>query len=568
MAARSSAVAEAIRFGRAWLRGCAQIAFCDSPQAGALVMAGIALVAPLAGLGTAIGSLFGTVVGRATTAYPREEWAWGLAGFNPAIVGLMWGGFFASGGGSLALLAGALSASVALDIVFRRFLARFRLPALSSGALATLVLTSLAFAPSGAWFWVDAPGNDFVPFALAGALLIVVAAAIKSPFAAAWASLLGAAALTGGILAGHDPRSLVGLWGITVPLASFGVHAVFLRGSLAGCAAGTLAALLGALIWIAWQASPAGQWLPPLVMPFILGVWLSMAVTRFVAALRAAQPARWRAAGIALAARREGRAVVALIRQASDAPLSGFVSGTWIDPLVPRATFEADRLRLSQRVRRAFFDAVDRLRTESRPLGEGALWRRVSRLQAAGCIDALIVQDVVRPPARESNFAELSLHGDLDSARCLDCGARSGWPPMAVWRRCDLRCAQCQGPVSPDVTVFGGGLDAAVGRRLDEHAARCGLVLVLGDEAAEPATLAFLENARAAGSAVVFASGGGTRYPRRATDLSLDESADTFLAFLERASRASRVVDRLARRRARPMHEPMGAAKQRGAAGA
>jgi len=109
----------------------------------------------------------------------------------------------------------------------------------------------------------------------------------------------------------------------------------------------------------------------------------------------------------------------------------------------------------------------------------------------------------------------LALHGALDRARCLDCGAACPWPPMAVWRRCDLRCTNCQGPMSPGITPFGGAIDHAVARRLEEVATRCGLVLVLGAEAVEPATLGFLERVRDAGGVVAFVSGGGAGYPRR-----------------------------------------------------
>src|SRR5512145_2677816 len=97
MAALSRLGDEVKRFLLALLRGCAQLAFCDTAPAGVLVLAGIALIAPFNALGTLLGAVFGTLVGRFSSAYLREEWASGLASFNPAIVGLLWGGFLASG---------------------------------------------------------------------------------------------------------------------------------------------------------------------------------------------------------------------------------------------------------------------------------------------------------------------------------------------------------------------------------------------------------------------------------------------------------------------------------------
>jgi urea transporter len=568
MAALSSLATGARRFVEAWLRGCAQIAFCDSPLTGLLVLAGIALIVPLAGVGTLLGALFGTLAGRLTSAYPREEWVWGLAGFNPGIVGLMWGGFFAEGDARLALLAVVMGMSVALDLGFRRLTARYRLPALSLGALATLYLTSFLAAPSGAWFWVDAPASNFLPYGLLGAALVALATLIKSPFAAIWALLLAGVAAVSSFLCGQDPLALVGLWGMTVPLASFGVHAVFLRGSLVGCAAGTLAALIGALIWIVWQATPLADWLPPLLLPFILGVWLAMVLVRVVVALPAAQPGRWRVARMIANAHREGRDVVAIVQGVSDAPVSSFVSGAWLDPNTPRGAFEAERLHRSPRLRQAFWDVADRLRTQASKLGIGSLWPCIARLQGGGWIDTVIVQDVLLPPDLVSSRAVLPLHGSPDCARCLDCGQESPWPPKALWRRCDLRCTACHGPVSPGLTLFGEALDPAVATRLEELAKRCALVLVLGDDAPEAATLAFLERVRDAGAAVAFVSEREAGYPRRPGDCSLVAPAEPFLAFLERSLKVIQFFARGVWPRIRRVHKPMTAAKQGGGAGA
>ncbi|MCU0896243.1 MAG: urea transporter [Burkholderiales bacterium] len=566
MAAVSSVAANTRLFTQAWLRGCAQLAFCDSPLTGFLVVAGVALVAPLAGIGALIGALFGTLVGRTTRAYSRDEWAWGLAGFNPAIVGLMGGALVASREIGIPLLLGALGASVALDVAFRRLLGRFRLPALSLAAVTTLYVTSLLVAPAGAWLWVDAPGNALVPYGLLGAALVVVAAAIKGPLPAVWAFLLGACALVAGMLAGYAPAEIVGLWAVAVPLASFGMHAVFLRSSLAGLAAGTLAAVFAALVWWGWHASPLGDWLPPLVTPFILGVWLSFLSVRLVAARPPAQPLRWKILRGAVAARREGRGVVALAQRVSDAPISGFVSGTWLDPSQPRSAFTREHVAASPGARRALWDAAERLRAESARLHPGALLGELEKLYAAGWLSALIVQDVSWPGAAPRPRSAFSVHGDLDRTRCLDCGDEGPWPPRALWRRVDLRCAACQGPLAPDLTPYGFEPDAMTAQRLSDLAKRCGLVLVLGEEAAEPATEAFLERVRDAGGTVAFVSGGGTRHVRRASDLSLSEPPERVLAFLARGLGAA-MLSRWWRPRSGRAREALGAARQGEGAG-
>jgi urea transporter len=567
MAAASSLAAEARRFTQAWLRGCAQIAFCDSPPTGLLVVAGIALVAPLAGIGALIGALFGTVAGRVTRVYARDEWAWGLAGFNPAIVGLMCGGLVASREIGVPLVLGALGASVALDVAFRRLLGRLRLPALSLAAVTTLYLGSLLVAPAGAWLWVDAPGNAFLPYGLLGAALLSTAAAIKAPFPAAWALLLGAVALLAGMLAGYEPAEIVGLWGVAVPLASFGMHAVFLRNSLAGLAAGTLAAMFAAAAWWGWQASLLGDWLPPLVMPFIVGVWLSFLSMRVVAACSAGQRARWLVLHRLIAARREGRGVVALVQRVSDAPPLGFVSGIWLDPNLPRSAFTRAQLAASPGIRRAYWEAAERLRAESERLPRGPLQGRVERLCARRWIDALIVQDVMWRRVELPGAKAFSLHGNLERARCLDCGEESPWPPRALWRRVDLRCATCQGPLAPGVTPYGTEPDAIIVQRLADLAASCGLALVLGDDAPEPATEVFLGRVRDAGGAVAFLSSGGARPMRCPSDVSVAGSPERSLAFLDLGLGVAALLSRASPSRSGSGRETLSAAQQGEGAG-
>jgi urea transporter/NAD-dependent SIR2 family protein deacetylase len=564
MTALSRLAGEARAFYQAWLRGCAQLAFCDSPAAGMLVVFGITLASPMAGAGTLLGALFGTVVGRLTSAYPREEWAWGLAGFNPAIIGLLSGGFLAGGEVHAGVLGAALALSMLLDVVFRRVLDRFMLPALSLAALTTLYLVSWLAAPAGGWFWTDAPVNALFPFGVAGAALVLAAMVVRSPFAGIWAILLSAVAFLSGWLLDHDPRSLVGLWGITVPLASFGVHAIFMRGSLVGRVAGSVAASLGALVWIAWEASPLGQWLPPLVLPFIVGVWLSMLLMRRVMTLPFAQAGYWRIVRMIADARASGADVVALIPRdsAADVPLSSFMSGVWLDPELPRAAFEPDSLRDSPRCRRVLWEASSRLRDEAKQVRPGPLWTRLARLKTRGWIQSVVIQDALIPAEIARSHEVVAIHGDTARTRCLGCGAEGIWPPTAVWRRCDLRCGSCQGAVVPFITLFGGDLDATTSSRLQALQGRCAVALVLGDEASEPATREFLDRVREAGAAVAFVSDAKPSYPRRGSDVSVRERPERFLAHLCDALGAWHLLSRLRAQPGKRASDLAGARKQ------
>lgn len=516
----------------ATLRGCAQLAFCDSPRAGVLVLAGLALVSPFAAFGALIGALFGTVAGRMLPGYSREDWSWGLASFNPAIIGLLWDGRLASGEMHPVYLMLPLAAVMLLDIVLRQWLTRWMLPSLSAAALLTVYVTSALAAPPGGWFWTDAPVNALVPYGLLGAACIFAAMIVKSPFAGVWALLASATAFLGSFIAGVDPRTTAGLWAVTVPLASFGLHAVFLRGSFAGCITGTVAAVVGAGIWIAWEHSALGGVLPPLLAPFILGVWIATLLMRRLAALPIADAGFWRALQAMARARTQGKEVLALVASgtALEPGASAFLAGAWLDPEVPRATFEEERLAASPRSRQAFWDACDRLRSHSSPEAANGLWRALERAVRSGGVDRVAVCDAAVVPIATGEVPVIALHGALERTHCMECGAESTWPPRGMWRRADLRCAQCQGPVVPALTPFGVSPPPSARAQALEAAARCAVVLVLDDPPSDPATELLLASAREVGAVVVFAPRPARRAARRPEDLALELHGGRFLA--------------------------------------
>ena len=527
--------------GLATLRGCAQLAFCDSPVAGVLVLAGLAFVSPYAALGALVGSTFGTLAARVVPGYSREDWSWGLASFNPAIVGLLCDGLLASGEVSPLWLVLPLAASMALDVLLRRLLARWMLPALSSAALVTVYLASALVAPPGGWFWTDAPMNALFPWGVLGAACIFGAMMAKSFFAGLWALVGAAIAFLASYLAGVDPHTTAGLWAITVPLASFGLHAIFLRSSRLGCITGTVAAVIAAALWTAWEHSALGDVLPPLLAPFILGVWAAAVLMRKIAASPLADGSTWRTLAAIARANAEDREVWALVPSATAAVAvtSPFVAGAWLDPSVPPATLERARLAASPRCRQAFWDACDRLRTFA---GDDAgadaaspasrIDPALARALRAGCIDRVATCDagIVRPDTAVGAF--VPLHGDLQQVCCLECGAQSAWPPRGLWRRADLRCATCQGPVVPALTPFGLAGDPASLARLRREAERCAIVLVLDDPPSDPTVEGFIAEMRRGGCALVFAPPPARRRARREDELALSVAGDRLLAYV------------------------------------
>ena len=531
---------------RATLNGCAQLAFCDTPLAGLLVLGGIALASPFAGGGALLGATFGTIVGRHVPAYSRVEWSFGLASFNPAIVGLFFGGFLASGERGIAFLIPYLAAAVLLDVGLRRVLARIMLPSLSLAAVATLYIVSALEAPPGGWFWTDAPASPLMPLGALGALSIVAAIVMKSRPAGLLALSLGAVTLLAGWLLGEDSRATFGLWAITVPLASFGMHAVFLRGSFVGGVAGTLAALIGALVWIAWEASSLQHWVPPLLLPFILGMWLSMLLIRRVMASPMAGPAFWRAMRAVLAARAAGREAVAVLAPGTTAEGGPSVplDSAWHGAEVPRFAFERETLRASLRCRKEFWEGCARLKEAAEPARAEVVARWLERLQRRGWIQRTVVGDASHPWSALTEGV-LRVHGDVRITRCMDCGTEASWPPRRAWRHYDLRCSGCAGPIIPAVTLPGARADEAVVAELQELAARCATPIIFGDPAGEPEIRGFLGRARDTGATAIFVSELPENDGRAPDDICVRMPAERFLAWTVRVAASCDAIARL-----------------------
>lgn len=560
----------------ATLRGCGQLAFCSTARSGAMVLAGIALLAPACALGVALGAVVGTAAGR-SLGYAEDEWRAGLAGFNPALVGLVWGGLVGSADPHWLLLTLALVASTALDAIVRRAAARLRMPALTMAALITLVCVGIGAAATGGWFLLEPNPTPVLPFGAAGAGLIGLAMTIESRFAAAWAFLLAMAAALGVFITGQDLEASLGLWAISVPLAAYGVAGVFLRDSLAGAVAAAIAAATAAVTWIAWQASGLADLLPPLVAPFIVGTWIGIAVVHTLAARPELQSTFLRLARRVAHAQACGRPVIVSIP-----PDSGFVEhNAALGPIGPASalgsmhpsaavtamgvsahnhgatthapglagpdTVEPATLLASPRARAALWEAIARARDLAEAESSRDLPDTLVKLIASGVVTA-----VIRPAAMAGDAQRdtIALRGRLDRTECLGCGIHSHWPPLALWRRMDLRCPACGGAVVPDRAALGLTLAPEITERLDAAGARQALVLVGTAPPDDTLLQRALERLRAAGATLVFV--GRVRHPAaRPGDLRVPES---LLSTLERLYRLRVIIRLIGMRRSHRAH--------------
>jgi NAD-dependent deacetylase len=505
------------------LRGLAQLVFAERADAGLLVLAAIWLVAPWSALGAVLGAAFGSAAGYVLPTYTRAEWKLGLAGFNGAIVGILWGGFLASGAPQPLLFTAVLCLCLILEAALKAVLRPVALPPLSMPAVATAMLVSFALAPTGTWFWISA-GEP--PLATTGVhiavICVVLAAASKHQTATLQAMILSAAAVwLAADALGLSPLHSAGLWAFAVAPASFAAQALLVPGVMAGAAAGLLAAGFATAIWFAWYLSGLMGVAQPLLAPFVLGTWISVWALRRHGRTAWLEPAFWRACVALARARLARRGVVALtggkFGEALGVP--DYPSGSWRDPELPASAYSLRRFATSQRCRRIGWEACQALRERVQAVRPSPAHRHLAEMARQGLVDATLTTSVDGLHGGDAGRETVELFGRLTTVTCLECGADQDWPPARVWQRWDLHCPACGGLLRPGVTFPGDELSEAVWKRAKTLATGCGVLLVIGLPHRTPTDEALIDLARRRGACVVFMNQGPIAHTLRPDDL-------------------------------------------------
>jgi NAD-dependent deacetylase len=81
----------------------------------------------------------------------------------------------------------------------------------------------------------------------------------------------------------------------------------------------------------------------------------------------------------------------------------------------------------------------------------------LAELESASMLEAVITQNIDRLHRRAGSRRVVEVHGTIDTSSCLACSA--SYPLDEVEALFDTegvaRCSQCEGPVKPDVVLFG-----------------------------------------------------------------------------------------------------------------
>lgn len=535
----STCVTMALSFSRlaeVCLRGLAQVAFADKALSGVFVIIAIAAVSPWGALGAAMGGLFGPVAARLHMALTEDEWDAGLAGPNPAIAGIIWGSSFAAGEAGFGLLAVLLIVCHGIERIFRPLSLFLRLPVLSAPAIVTAYLVDGALYLNGDTLWHLPPGIPAGDYGFFIAIAVAaMALASKSGVAMLQVCVLSlAAALISGWQYQNGGFGPPGLWAFTIAPAAFAVHGVFLAGSRLGGWAGLAAAILGAAIWGVWVSSPLMAIVPPLLAPFILAVWLTLAWVKRLNPSLVTEPGLWKAAEEIRRALGQGKSVVALtgagISTASGIP--DYVSGSWLKPGIPTSTYSFERFQTSRHCRREYWAACNEFRLAAESAHPNPAHDALAAMDRANWLGTTITQNVDRLHQGAGARSVIELHGRIDRVTCLGCGKQHDWPPDGAWLSDDLTCDTCSGTLKPAVIALGEQIPVLDWKQAEEAAEKCGVMIIVGSRVAISSAVALLGKARQGGAKVVIVSLGPLAQALEPDDIVITEKAENILPAL------------------------------------
>jgi NAD-dependent deacetylase len=139
----------------------------------------------------------------------------------------------------------------------------------------------------------------------------------------------------------------------------------------------------------------------------------------------------------------------------------------------------------------------------------------LARLEAAGLLDAVITQNVDRLHAAAGSRDVIEVHGSIERAECLACGAEAARDELRRLLPLPL-CARCGAVLKPGVVMFGEVLPEAALDRAVELARSAALLLVVGSSLEVWPVAGLPEETLAHGGKLAIVNRDATRYDTRA----------------------------------------------------
>lgn len=161
----------------------------------------------------------------------------------------------------------------------------------------------------------------------------------------------------------------------------------------------------------------------------------------------------------------------------------------------------------------------------------------LARLEGIGLLEAVITQNVDRLHAAAGSQEVIEVHGSLERADCLECGAEVAGDELR--RLLPLpQCPRCGAVLKPGVVMFGELLPRAPMNRAIELARAAALLLVIGSSLEVWPVAGLPEEALAHGGKLAVVNRDPTRYDARA-DLVVRASAGETLRSMSQPTAAS-----------------------------
>jgi NAD-dependent deacetylase len=158
--------------------------------------------------------------------------------------------------------------------------------------------------------------------------------------------------------------------------------------------------------------------------------------------------------------------------------------------------------------------------------------RALAHLERVGLLEAVVTQNVDGLHQRAGSREVVEVHGSIQSAVCLRCGAR--YPAAQVRERLPLPRCDCGEPLKPGVVLFGELLPVDAFERATALARRARLLLVVGSRLEVHPVAGLPLETVAAGGSVAIVNQGPTELDHLA-DVRLEARAGELLGAVARA---------------------------------
>jgi NAD-dependent protein deacetylase/lipoamidase len=149
--------------------------------------------------------------------------------------------------------------------------------------------------------------------------------------------------------------------------------------------------------------------------------------------------------------------------------------------------------------------------------------RALVELESRGMLEAVITQNIDRLHRKAGSRRVVEVHGTIETGSCIRCSAT--YPLERIKSMFDsdgvARCSDCEGPVKPDVVLFGELLPETAMHEAYELAGRAELMLCVGTSLEVHPVAGLPAVARRSGARLVIITKGPTPYDPEA-DLRLD----------------------------------------------